>query len=61
MELTPDDVRDVLRVLDSSGLDELHLELADLSAHRAARGARPGGRLSSRSLAFAGAGVGLRA
>jgi acetyl-CoA carboxylase biotin carboxyl carrier protein len=31
MELTPDDVRDVLRVLDSSGLDELHLELADLS------------------------------
>jgi acetyl-CoA carboxylase biotin carboxyl carrier protein len=31
MDLTPDDVRDVLRVLDSSGLDELHLELADLS------------------------------
>jgi acetyl-CoA carboxylase biotin carboxyl carrier protein len=31
MELTPDDVRDVLRVLDSSGLEELHLELADLS------------------------------
>jgi acetyl-CoA carboxylase biotin carboxyl carrier protein len=31
MELTPDDVRDVLRVLDSSGLTELHLELADLS------------------------------
>jgi acetyl-CoA carboxylase biotin carboxyl carrier protein len=31
MELTPDDVRDVLRVLDSSGLDELHLELADLT------------------------------
>jgi acetyl-CoA carboxylase biotin carboxyl carrier protein len=31
MTLTPDDVRDVLRVLDSSGLDELHLELADLS------------------------------
>ena len=31
MELTPDDVRDVLRVLDSSGLDELHLELAELS------------------------------
>jgi acetyl-CoA carboxylase biotin carboxyl carrier protein len=29
--LTPDDVRDVLRVLDSSGLDELHLELADLT------------------------------
>ena len=25
MALTPDDVRDVLRVLDSSGLDELHL------------------------------------
>jgi acetyl-CoA carboxylase biotin carboxyl carrier protein len=31
MELTPDDVRDVLRVLDSSGLDDLHLELADLT------------------------------
>ncbi|HEY0401611.1 MAG TPA: hypothetical protein VGD09_06295, partial [Blastococcus sp.] len=31
MELTPDDVRDVLRVLDSSGLEELHLELTDLS------------------------------
>jgi acetyl-CoA carboxylase biotin carboxyl carrier protein len=31
MELTPDDVREVLRVLDSSGLDELHLELADLT------------------------------
>jgi acetyl-CoA carboxylase biotin carboxyl carrier protein len=31
MALTPDDVRDVLRVLDSSGLDELHLELADLT------------------------------
>ena len=31
MDLTPDDVRDVLRALDSSGLDELHLELADLT------------------------------
>jgi acetyl-CoA carboxylase biotin carboxyl carrier protein len=31
MDLTPDDVRDVLRVLDSSGLDELRLELADLT------------------------------
>jgi acetyl-CoA carboxylase biotin carboxyl carrier protein len=31
VELTPDDVRDVLHVLDSSGLDELHLELADLT------------------------------
>jgi acetyl-CoA carboxylase biotin carboxyl carrier protein len=31
MELTPDDVRDVLRVLDTSGLDELHLETADLA------------------------------
>ena len=31
MALTPDDVRDVLRVLDSSGLDELHLELVDLT------------------------------
>jgi acetyl-CoA carboxylase biotin carboxyl carrier protein len=31
VELTPDDVRDVLRALDSSGLDELHLELADLT------------------------------
>lgn len=31
MSLSPDDVRDVLRVLDSSGLDEFHLELADLS------------------------------
>ena len=31
MELSPDDVRDVLRVLDSSGLAELHLELADLT------------------------------
>ena len=31
MELTPDDVRDVLRVLDSSGLDELHLEIGDLT------------------------------
>src|SRR5918997_1410020 len=29
MELSPDDVRDVVRVLDSSGLDELHRELAD--------------------------------
>ena len=28
MDLTPDDVRDVLRALDSSGLDELHLEVA---------------------------------
>jgi acetyl-CoA carboxylase biotin carboxyl carrier protein len=31
VELTPDDVRDVVRVLDSSGLAELHLELADLT------------------------------
>ena len=31
MSLSPDDVRDVLRVLDSSGLEELHLELPDLS------------------------------
>ncbi|HEX2074832.1 MAG TPA: biotin/lipoyl-containing protein [Geodermatophilus sp.] len=31
MDLTADDVRDVLRVLDSSGLDELHLEFADLT------------------------------
>lgn len=31
MELTPADVREVLRVLDSSGLDELHLELPDLT------------------------------
>ena len=31
MQLTPDDVRDVLRVLDSSGLAELHLELGDVS------------------------------
>ncbi|MGY1617001.1 acetyl-CoA carboxylase biotin carboxyl carrier protein [Geodermatophilus sp. SYSU D00691] len=31
MHLTPDDVRDVLRVLDSSGLAELHLETADLA------------------------------
>jgi acetyl-CoA carboxylase biotin carboxyl carrier protein len=31
MELSPDDVRDVLKALDSSGLDELHLELADLT------------------------------
>ncbi|WP_345771869.1 acetyl-CoA carboxylase biotin carboxyl carrier protein [Geodermatophilus sabuli] len=31
MDLTPDDVRDVLRVLDSSGLDELHLETAGLT------------------------------
>ncbi|MGZ4507052.1 MAG: acetyl-CoA carboxylase biotin carboxyl carrier protein [Blastococcus sp.] len=31
MSLSPDDVRDVLRVLDSSGLDELHLELPDLT------------------------------
>ncbi|GAA1262586.1 acetyl-CoA carboxylase biotin carboxyl carrier protein [Pseudonocardia aurantiaca] len=31
MELTPADVRDVVRVLDSSGLDELHLELTDLT------------------------------
>ena len=30
MDLSPDDVRDVLRVLDSSGLDELHLELDNL-------------------------------
>jgi acetyl-CoA carboxylase biotin carboxyl carrier protein len=30
VELGPDDVRDVLRALDSSGLDELHLELTDL-------------------------------
>jgi len=31
VQLTPDDVRDVLRVLDSSGLAELHLETADLT------------------------------
>jgi acetyl-CoA carboxylase biotin carboxyl carrier protein len=31
MQLSPDDVRDVLRALDSSGLDELHLEVADWS------------------------------
>jgi acetyl-CoA carboxylase biotin carboxyl carrier protein len=31
MDLSPDDVRDVLKALDSSGLDELHLELADLT------------------------------
>jgi acetyl-CoA carboxylase biotin carboxyl carrier protein len=31
VDLTPDDVRDVLRVLDSSGLDELHLELENLT------------------------------
>jgi acetyl-CoA carboxylase biotin carboxyl carrier protein len=31
VDLGPDDVRDVLRALDSSGLDELHLELTDLT------------------------------
>jgi acetyl-CoA carboxylase biotin carboxyl carrier protein len=31
VDLTPDDIRDVLHALDSSGLDELHLELADLT------------------------------
>ncbi len=31
MDLTPDDVRDILRALDSSGLDEFHLELAELT------------------------------
>jgi acetyl-CoA carboxylase biotin carboxyl carrier protein len=31
MDLSPDDVRDVLHVLDSSDLDELHLELANLT------------------------------
>jgi acetyl-CoA carboxylase biotin carboxyl carrier protein len=31
VDLTPDDVRDVVRALDSNGLDELHLELADLT------------------------------
>jgi acetyl-CoA carboxylase biotin carboxyl carrier protein len=31
VDLSPDDVRDVLRVLDSSGLDELHLELDNLT------------------------------
>jgi len=31
VDLNPDDIRDVLHVLDSSGLDELHLELADLT------------------------------
>ena len=31
MQLTPDDVRDVLRVLDSSGLAELRLETAKLT------------------------------
>jgi acetyl-CoA carboxylase biotin carboxyl carrier protein len=29
VQLSPDDVRDVLRALDSSGLDQLHLEVAD--------------------------------
>jgi acetyl-CoA carboxylase biotin carboxyl carrier protein len=31
VDIGPDDVRDILRILDSSGLDELHLELADLT------------------------------
>jgi acetyl-CoA carboxylase biotin carboxyl carrier protein len=31
VDLTPADVRDVLHALDSSGLDELHLEMADLT------------------------------
>jgi acetyl-CoA carboxylase biotin carboxyl carrier protein len=31
VQLSPDDVRDVLRVLDSSGLAELHLETAELT------------------------------
>jgi acetyl-CoA carboxylase biotin carboxyl carrier protein len=31
VDLTPDDLRDVLHAMDSSGLDELHLELADLT------------------------------
>jgi acetyl-CoA carboxylase biotin carboxyl carrier protein len=31
VHLTPDDVRDVLRILDSSSLAELHLEVGDLS------------------------------
>jgi acetyl-CoA carboxylase biotin carboxyl carrier protein len=31
VDLSPDDVRDVLHVLDASGLDELHLELANLT------------------------------
>ena len=40
MQLTPDDVRDVLRVLDSSSLDELQLEIGDLSltVHREGSG-----------------------
>ena len=36
MELSPDDVRDVLKALDSGGLDELHLELASRYAGLAA-------------------------
>jgi acetyl-CoA carboxylase biotin carboxyl carrier protein len=31
VQLSPDDVRDVLRVLDSSGLAELHLETAEFA------------------------------
>jgi acetyl-CoA carboxylase biotin carboxyl carrier protein len=31
VDLSPEDVRDVLRVLDSSGLDELHLDLGNLT------------------------------
>jgi acetyl-CoA carboxylase biotin carboxyl carrier protein len=31
MQLTPDDVRDIVRALDSSDLDELHLELGELT------------------------------
>jgi acetyl-CoA carboxylase biotin carboxyl carrier protein len=40
VQLGPDDVRDVLRALDSSGLDELHLEVADwtLTVRRAGAG-----------------------
>jgi acetyl-CoA carboxylase biotin carboxyl carrier protein len=31
MELTPEDVRDIVRALDSSDLDELHLDLGEIT------------------------------
>nr|WP_218860374.1 biotin/lipoyl-containing protein [Petropleomorpha daqingensis] len=40
--MSPDDVRDVLRVLDSSGLAELHLETAELTLTLRREGAAAG-------------------
>jgi biotin carboxyl carrier protein len=62
MALTDDDVREILRIIDESELEELHVETDGLSLHVVRGGAGPGGGVEPASAPMLepdGAGDGL--